>query len=92
MKGGEFSIPFLNLDYSVEDTTVDLKDQNFVFKKTAINDLSKGTSAIFSGNLSHNNFSNWTADLTVTSERMLLLIPTINLNHYFLEKVTLMVK
>ena len=73
LKGGEFSIPFLNLEYSVEDTTVDLKDQNFVFKKTAINDLSKGTSAIFSGNLSHNNFSNWTADLTVTSERMLLL-------------------
>ena len=73
LKGGEFFIPFLNLEYSVEDTTVDLKEQNFVFKKTAINDLSKGTSAIFSGNLSHNNFSNWTTDLTITSERMLLL-------------------
>ena len=33
LKGGEFSIPFLNLDYSVEDTTVDLDEQVFfVFK------------------------------------------------------------
>ena len=73
LKGGEFSIPFLNLVYSVEDTKVDLDEQNFVFKKTVISDLSKGTSANFSGNLSHNNFSNWTTDLTVISERMLLL-------------------
>ena len=70
LKDGEFSIPFLNLVYSVEDTKVDLDEQNFVFKKTVISDLSKRTSANFSGNLSHNNFSNWTTDLTVNSQRM----------------------
>ena len=31
LKDGEFSIPFLNLVYSVEDTKVDLDEQNFVF-------------------------------------------------------------
>ena len=73
LKDGRFSIPFLNLEYSIEDTTVNLEGQNFLFKKTAINDLSKGTLANFNGNLSHNNFYNWTTDLTLTSERMLLL-------------------
>ena len=40
LRDGKFSIPFLNLDYSVEDTKVDLNEQSFVFKKTRINDLS----------------------------------------------------
>ena len=73
LRDGKFSIPFLNLDYSVEDSTVDLKEQSFLFKKTRINDLSKQTSAFFSGDLSHKNFSDWVTNLSIFSDRMLLL-------------------
>ena len=73
LREGKFSIPFLNLDYSIDNSTVDLKGQSFLFKKTRINDLSKRTSGFFSGDLSHKNFSNWATNLSILSDRMLLL-------------------
>ena len=71
-KGG-FSVPFLNLDYKVETTKIDLKNQNLFFKSVKINDTNEGTSAIMSGSFFHSNFNNWMADLTISSDRMLLL-------------------
>ena len=70
---GGFSVPFLNLKYDIEPTNVTLEDKNFIFKSAILTDSEEGTSALVNGNFSHTNFSNWLANLTINSDRMLLL-------------------
>jgi len=75
-KKGSFHIPFLNLDYTIEETDIDLNNQFFVFNNVLMKDTSEETSAILNGTFSHNNFKNWQTNLSISSERMLLLNTT----------------
>ncbi len=70
---GGFSVPFLNVKYDVESTNVTLNNKSFIFKSSVLQDNVKGTSALMSGSFSHSNFSNWLANLNISSDRMLLL-------------------
>ena len=70
---GGFSIPFLNLNYNIESTNVILNDKSFIFNSSKIRDNTEGTYGLLNGSFSHSNFSNWLANLTINSDRMLLL-------------------
>jgi len=70
---GGFAIPYLNIDFDVAQSTVQLSNQSFLFDALEITDSSEGTVAEINGNFSHNNFKNWFADLDISSDRMLLL-------------------
>ena len=70
---GGFSVPFLNLNYNIEPANVTLSNKKFIFKSLRLQDEVDGTFAIMNGSFSHSNFSDWLADVSITSERMLLL-------------------
>ena len=72
-KKGGFHIPFLNLNYTIQETNIDLNNQFFMFNNALMNDSSEETSAILNGTFSHSNFKNWQTNLSIYSERMLLL-------------------
>jgi len=70
---GGFAVPYLNIDYDVAPSKVILNKQSFLFDSLIIRDPYAGTQAEINGSFSHTNFSNWFANLDITSERMLLL-------------------
>ena len=70
---GGFGIPFLNLNYQLMPSVVNLSNQSFVFNSTKMEDIAEGTTAVLDGNFSHSNFTNWFTDLEISSDRMLLL-------------------
>tara|TARA_B110000285_G_scaffold235558_1_gene318063 strand:- start:4997 stop:9367 length:4371 start_codon:yes stop_codon:yes gene_type:complete len=73
LKKGGFYIPYLNLDYTIEDTDIMLNDQIFSFSNVFMKDSEEATIAIMNGTFSHNNFKNWQTNLNISSKRMLLL-------------------
>jgi hypothetical protein len=70
---GGFSVPFLNLNYNIESTNVILNNKSFIFNSSKLRDNAQGTYALMSGSFSHSNFSNWLANLNISSDRMLIL-------------------
>ena len=75
-KKGGFYIPFLNLNYTIQKTNIDLNNQFFMFNNVLMIDSSEETSAILNGTFSHSNFKNWQTNLSISSEKMLLLNTT----------------
>ena len=73
LESSKISIPFLNIDYQAADTEVVLLNQDFIFKKTKLFEQAEKTSASLEGTFSHVNFKDWSLDLNVDSDRMLLL-------------------
>ena len=72
-KGG-LAIPYLNVGYDFEEATViTLKNQSFIFDKALMSDIDYQSKAYLNGSISHNNFSNWSLDLTIDSDRFLVL-------------------
>ncbi|MBT8273983.1 MAG: translocation/assembly module TamB domain-containing protein, partial [Bacteroidia bacterium] len=71
---GGLTIPYLNIDYELEDeTTVSLQNQSFIFNNATLTDSEYFSRASLSGNVSHVNFSNWSLDLNMNSDRLLVL-------------------
>ncbi|MEK9614143.1 MAG: translocation/assembly module TamB domain-containing protein, partial [Flavobacteriaceae bacterium] len=68
-----FSIPYINVDYQIDQTDIQLNDQNFNFKSVQLTDSAEGTQAVLNGVFFHDNFSNWQTNLTIASDKMLLL-------------------
>ena len=73
LNNGGFSVPVLNLDYVLEESKIDLSDDSFLFNSILISDVNENTSALVNGSFTHSNFKNWNANMTIDSERMLLL-------------------
>ena len=73
LEDAKITIPYLNIDYEAETTLVDLSNQDFNFKETKLFDSAEGTSALLNGKLSHLNFRDWSLDMNIDSDRMLLL-------------------
>ncbi|MDD5150188.1 MAG: translocation/assembly module TamB [Flavobacterium sp.] len=68
------TIPYLNVDYELSDRTiVDLTDEKFIFRNNTLTDTKYSTKGILNGSISHNVFSDWKLDLTISSKRLLVL-------------------
>ena len=67
-------IPYLNVDIDFQDEArVDLTKQQFVFNNIDIVDTKYNTQGVLDGSISHRNFSEWFLDLSLNSNRMLVL-------------------
>ena len=73
LKDAQIGIPYLNLLYKADATQVDLINQDFVFRAVNLKEQAEGTSAFMDGTFSHVNFRDWSLDLQIESDRMLLL-------------------
>ncbi|MBE9490773.1 MAG: translocation/assembly module TamB, partial [Bacteroidetes bacterium] len=68
------SIPYLNIDYAFEDNTaISLSEQTFNFKNATLKDSEYSSTANLSGKIGHVNFSKWSLDLSINSEKLLVL-------------------
>jgi hypothetical protein len=74
---GGMSIPYLNVDYAFEDDTEIIlntnKQQQFVFNNARLVDSEYFSRSTLSGSINHINFSNWSLDLNLNSDRLLVL-------------------
>jgi len=71
---GGLSIPYLNVDYEFKDnTTINLLEQSFIFNASQLIDSEFRSKGVLNGRLSHVNFYNWSLDLNIDSERLLVL-------------------
>nr|WP_298223599.1 translocation/assembly module TamB domain-containing protein [Flavobacterium sp.] len=67
-------IPYLNVDYKVEDqTVVDVTEKKFIIRNANMIDTKYNTKAKLYGSIGHNNFSEWRLDLGLESKRLLAL-------------------
>ncbi len=67
-------IPYLNVDINLMDRArVNLTKQRFEFDNIDIVDTKYNTSGVLDGSISHRNFSEWFLDLSLNSNRMLVL-------------------
>ena len=77
-------IPYLNVDYGfAENSRVNLSEQTFDFDQIELTDVTKRTTAILDGTISHSYFDDWVLDLNVDTQGDRLLI----LNTEFEEEV-----
>ncbi|NOY46879.1 MAG: translocation/assembly module TamB, partial [Chlorobi bacterium] len=74
---GGMSIPYLNVDYAFEDDTEIIlntnKQQQFVFNNARLVDSEYFSRSTLSGSINHVNFSKWSLDLNLNSDRLLVL-------------------
>lgn len=71
---GGLAIPYLNVNYQFEDDTrIELKEQSFIFNKANMFDVDFNSIAEFTGRINHFNFSNWSLNLDIDSQRFLVL-------------------
>jgi hypothetical protein len=74
INNGGLAIPYLNVDYRFKNnTTVLLKDQDFIFDKAFMVDVDYQSQALLNGSIGHNNFSDWVLNLSIDSDRLLVL-------------------
>ncbi len=67
-------IPYLNIDFDLEDDTRVLVSKNkFDLGTTTITDTKYNTNAVLSGSISHNNFEDWALDLDINTNNLLVL-------------------
>ena len=67
-------IPYLNVDIDFQDEArVNLTKQQFVFNNIEIIDTKYKTRGVLDGSITHRNFSEWFLDLSLDSNRMLVL-------------------
>lgn len=67
-------IPYLNVDYAFQNkASVSLKNQSFIFNNIELTDTTYGTNGYLNGSISHVNLSDWSLDLNVNSDRILIL-------------------
>ena len=74
LQNGGLGVPYLNVDYSFQkDTSITLKDQDFIFNTINLTDTKESTTGTLGGKISHTNFSDWKLDLELNTNRLLIL-------------------
>jgi len=74
LDNGGLSMPYLNVDYTFDDnTTIDLREQSFIFSNAGLTDSEYFSKFTLNGNISHINFSKWSLGLSIDSNRLLVL-------------------
>ena len=67
-------IPYLNVDYGFkENSIVDLSENQFIFQNATLIDTKYNTEGKLNGTIKHKNFSKWTLDLAITTDRLIAL-------------------
>ncbi|MDX9789196.1 MAG: translocation/assembly module TamB domain-containing protein [Candidatus Kapabacteria bacterium] len=68
------SIPYLNVDYALEkNSIVDLTRRQFLLRNISLTDTKYKTKGVLSGNIRHNNLSDWKLDINVESDYLNVL-------------------
>lgn len=73
LENAQLTIPYLNLTYGTDATPVALRNQEFIFDNVLLKEDFELTQAQLAGRFSHTNFRDWSLDLEIESDRMLLL-------------------
>jgi hypothetical protein len=74
VKKAGLGIPYLNVDYNLEDNTiVDVTEKKFLIRNATLRDSKYKTEGRLNGSIEHNNFSDWRLDLSINSNRLLAL-------------------
>ncbi len=77
VNSGGFNIPYLNVDLEIENNSkVTLKNQSFIFDKLELTDTKFNSKGQLSGSLNHVNLSDWSLDLSLNTQRLLVLNTT----------------
>ncbi len=72
-KGG-LAIPYLNVNYGFRDNTlIQLAEQSFILDNALITETKFLSEASLSGRINHKNFSNWSLNLDLDSDKLLVL-------------------
>ena len=73
-KNTGFTFPYLNIDYNlVRDSKVVLENQTFRFDNLIVEDSKFKTRGAINGVIEHSNYKNWRLDLSLISDRILVL-------------------
>lgn len=74
VSGAGLAIPYLNADYQFEDkTVVDVTENKFIIRESTITDTKFKTKGTLGGFIKHNQFEDWQLDLSLNSDRILVL-------------------
>ncbi len=74
MKDAGMKIPYLNTDFDFKGISqITLDKQEFVFKAVQLEDVKYKTLGALNGSISHQEFSKWELDLTISADRLLVL-------------------
>ena len=67
-------IPYLNVDLGFkENSIVDVTSNQFIIQNAMIEDTRYNTEGILKGSIGHKNFSDWKLDLSINTNRLLVL-------------------
>ena len=87
INNGNLLLPITNTEYKIKDRTpIYFQDQSIKFVNTELVDSYENTIATANGNLFHKNFKDWSIDLDVISQRLLVYNKTKNLESRFYGK------
>lgn len=68
------TFPYLNIDFDLIDSTnIGLKNQSFVFDNVILQDTKHNTKGVLSGNITHQNFTQWFLNLGIKTNNLLVL-------------------
>lgn len=74
IKKAGLGIPYLNIDYQLDDNAVvDVTQRKFLIRNATLRDTEFGTQGRLNGSIEHQNFGDWKLDLNVSSNRLLAL-------------------
>ena len=77
VNNGGFNIPYLNVDLDFENNAiVKLQNQSFIFDRLELTDTKFNSKGMLSGSLSHVNLSDWSLNLELNTQRLLVLNTT----------------
>lgn len=68
------TVPYLNVDYAfAQMSSVTLNNQSFIFNNIKITDTEYQTKGLLNGAINHVNFSDWSLDIDLSTDRLLVL-------------------
>ncbi len=84
---GALQVPYFNVDYGFPPQTEVLIETNkIILPKTQVVDTYEQTRAMIGGSISHKNFSDWSFDLKMTTDNLLVLNTENSQEAYFYGK------
>ena len=74
LDGFNMTIPFTNTAYGLEESTqLILSEQEIKFIPTSLFDQTRETEGLLKGTISHLNFKDWSMDMNINSDRLVLM-------------------
>ena len=86
LKNAKLSIPYLNVGYSINNSMVNLNNNNLIFNEIVFSDKEKNKGGLLNGKIYHEGFKNWAVDFKINSKGMLVLNKSIEESDVFYGK------